>query len=118
MKPIFWQHKLHRLSLRLHPLSVIFPITKTTAAPCFSNREMPLPSGLKFACYLFNTVSIDNTCTFCPKLCVLCGMNSSVNSSPFYSILTRNFPFNPTYKQDIFFQMVSEFITSTNNDEI
>jgi ATP-dependent exoDNAse (exonuclease V) alpha subunit len=45
-------------------------------------------------------------------------MNSSVNPSPFYSILTRNFPFRPTYKQDIFFQMVSEFITNQNDDEI
>src|SRR6478672_1595993 len=63
-------------------------------------------------------ISIFTHCGFCPKVCVLCSMNSSVNSSPFYSILTRNFPFRPTYKQDIFFQMVSEFITNTNNDEI
>lgn len=41
-----------------------------------------------------------------------------MSSSSFYSILTRNFPFQPTYKQDIFFQMVSEFITNTSNDEI
>ena len=41
-----------------------------------------------------------------------------MNSSNFYSILTRNFPFQPTYKQDIFFQQIAEFITNTNNDEI
>lgn len=45
-------------------------------------------------------------------------MNLSVNPSPFYSTLTRNFPFRPTYKQDIFFQMIAEFITNKNNDEI
>ncbi len=41
-----------------------------------------------------------------------------MNSSNFYSILTRNFPFQPTYKQDIFFQQIAEFITNANNDEI
>ena len=41
-----------------------------------------------------------------------------MNSSLFYSILTRSFPFQPTYKQDIFFQQIAEFITNTNNDEI
>ncbi len=41
-----------------------------------------------------------------------------MNSSNFYSILTRNFPFQPTYKQDIFFQQIAEFITNSNNDEI
>jgi ATP-dependent exoDNAse (exonuclease V) alpha subunit len=39
-------------------------------------------------------------------------------SSSFYSILTRNFPFQPTHKQDIFFQQIAEFITNKNNDEI
>ncbi len=41
-----------------------------------------------------------------------------MNSSHFYSILTRNFPFQPTYKQDIFFKQIAEFITNSNNDEI
>jgi ATP-dependent exoDNAse (exonuclease V) alpha subunit len=41
-----------------------------------------------------------------------------MSSSQFYSILTRNFPFQPTVKQDIFFQQIAEFITNTNNNEI
>jgi ATP-dependent exoDNAse (exonuclease V) alpha subunit len=41
-----------------------------------------------------------------------------MSSSSFYSILTRNFPFQPTHKQDIFFQQIAEFITNKNNDEI
>ena len=36
----------------------------------------------------------------------------------FYSILTKNFPFNPTVKQDIFFQKIAEFITNYNNNEL
>lgn len=36
----------------------------------------------------------------------------------FYSILSRNFPFTPTVKQDIFFQKIALFIESGNNDEI
>ncbi|MDI1255322.1 MAG: AAA family ATPase [Flavobacterium sp.] len=36
----------------------------------------------------------------------------------FYNILNRNFPFNPTYKQDIFFQMVAEFVTNEKTNEI
>ncbi len=36
----------------------------------------------------------------------------------FYSILSRNFPFQPTEKQDIFFQQIAEFITNNNKDEI
>ena len=39
-------------------------------------------------------------------------------SSQFYSLLTRNFPFQPTLKQDIFFQKVASFITSNSNDTI
>ena len=39
-------------------------------------------------------------------------------SAQFYSILKKQFPFQPTVKQDIFFQKISEFITKTNNDEI
>ena len=41
-----------------------------------------------------------------------------MSSSSFYSMLTRNFPFQPTYKQDIFFQQIATFITNNNNDEI
>ncbi|AWA30883.1 ATP-dependent endonuclease [Flavobacterium magnum] len=36
----------------------------------------------------------------------------------FYAILSRNFPFQPTVKQDIFFQQVSEFVTNDKPDEI
>lgn len=41
-----------------------------------------------------------------------------MNATQFYSVLTRNFPFQPTYKQDIFFQMVAQFASNSNNDEI
>ncbi|HEU0137097.1 MAG TPA: AAA family ATPase, partial [Flavobacterium sp.] len=41
-----------------------------------------------------------------------------MSASVFYRILQRNFPFNPTVKQDLFFQQISEFITNTNNNEI
>ncbi|MBC7524025.1 MAG: AAA family ATPase [Flavobacterium sp.] len=36
----------------------------------------------------------------------------------FYAILSKNFPFNPTVKQDIFFQKISEFICNINANEI
>ena len=36
----------------------------------------------------------------------------------FYSILSKNFPFTPTVKQDIFFQKIAEFITNFNNNEV
>lgn len=36
----------------------------------------------------------------------------------FYSILSRSFPFNPTIKQDAFFQKIAAFITNTDNDAI
>ena len=39
-------------------------------------------------------------------------------SSAFYSTLRKNFPFNPTIKQDVFFQQIAEFITNTDNNEI
>ena len=39
-------------------------------------------------------------------------------SAQFYSILKKQFPFQPTVKQDVFFQKISEFITNNNNDEI
>jgi ATP-dependent exoDNAse (exonuclease V) alpha subunit len=41
-----------------------------------------------------------------------------MSSSLFYSILTKSFPFQPTYKQDIFFQQIAEFITNNDNNEI
>jgi ATP-dependent exoDNAse (exonuclease V) alpha subunit len=41
-----------------------------------------------------------------------------LNSNNFYSILSSNFPFQPTTKQDIFFQKIAIFITNTNNDEL
>src|SRR5690606_36991247 len=36
----------------------------------------------------------------------------------FYSILKQNFPFEPTQKQDIFFQQVSEFVDSSSRYDI
>jgi len=39
-------------------------------------------------------------------------------SAKFYKILSQSFPFSPTYKQDIFFQQIAEFITNENQDEI
>ncbi|WP_298117287.1 AAA family ATPase [Flavobacterium sp.] len=36
----------------------------------------------------------------------------------FYSILSQKFPFNPTIKQDAFFQKIAVFITNVNNDSI
>ena len=41
-----------------------------------------------------------------------------MNSSLFYSLLQKQFPFQQTVKQDIFFQMISIFLTNTNDDEI
>jgi ATP-dependent exoDNAse (exonuclease V) alpha subunit len=41
-----------------------------------------------------------------------------MNSQTFYSILHRKFPFQPTVKQDIFFQKIAEFITNTHTNEI
>jgi len=36
----------------------------------------------------------------------------------FYSILRKNFPFQPTAKQDIFFSKISEFISNSNKNEL
>ncbi|WP_306350372.1 ATP-dependent DNA helicase [Flavobacterium sp. '19STA2R22 D10 B1'] len=41
-----------------------------------------------------------------------------MSSGLFYAILKKKFPFQPTYKQDIFFQQIAQFVTNTNNDEI
>lgn len=41
-----------------------------------------------------------------------------MNSSFFYSLLKKQFPFTPTIKQDLFFQQIAEFCTNENNNEI
>ena len=41
-----------------------------------------------------------------------------MTSSQFYSLLYKQFLFQPTVKQDIFFQMISVFLTTTNKDEL
>ncbi|MBY8961490.1 AAA family ATPase [Flavobacterium sp. D11R37] len=41
-----------------------------------------------------------------------------MNPVQFYQILRRNFPFEPTLKQDIFLQKISAFINSDSKDEI
>jgi ATP-dependent exoDNAse (exonuclease V) alpha subunit len=41
-----------------------------------------------------------------------------MNPGQFYQILRRNFPFEPTLKQDIFLQKISTFINSDTKDEI
>lgn len=42
----------------------------------------------------------------------------SMISAQFYSILRKKFPYEPTLKQDIFFQKISVFLTDTHNDSI
>lgn len=41
-----------------------------------------------------------------------------MNSSFFYSLLKKQFPFTPTIKQDLFFQQIAEFCTNEDNNEI
>ncbi|CAM3847148.1 AAA family ATPase [Flavobacterium jumunjinense] len=41
-----------------------------------------------------------------------------MTSALFYKTLRNNFPFNPTLKQDIFFQKVADFILNNEKDEI
>ena len=41
-----------------------------------------------------------------------------MNSSLFYSLLQKKFPFTPTYKQDVFFQKISIFLTEKDNNTI
>ncbi|RYG18225.1 MAG: DUF2075 domain-containing protein [Chitinophagaceae bacterium] len=41
-----------------------------------------------------------------------------MNSTQFYFTLTRTFPFMTTVKQDLFFQMISVFLTNEKQDEI
>lgn len=41
-----------------------------------------------------------------------------MNSSLFYSILQKSFPFNPTLKQTIFFEKVANFVTNSDVNEL
>ena len=41
-----------------------------------------------------------------------------MTSSQFYSVLQKQFPFQPTVKQDIFFQKIADFLTNSNTNEI
>ena len=41
-----------------------------------------------------------------------------MNSSQFYSLLQKKFPFQPTYKQDVFFQKIAIFLTEVDNKTI
>ena len=41
-----------------------------------------------------------------------------MTSALFYKTLREKFPFNPTLKQDIFFQKIAEFVISNDKDEI
>ena len=41
-----------------------------------------------------------------------------MTSSQFYSELQKQFPFQPTVKQDIFFQKIADFLTNSNSNEI
>ena len=41
-----------------------------------------------------------------------------MNSAKFYSLLRKKFPYEPTFKQDIFFQKIAVFLTDTHNDSI
>ena len=41
-----------------------------------------------------------------------------MNSSLFYSLLLKKFPFTPTYKQDVFFQKIAIFLDEKDNNTI
>ena len=41
-----------------------------------------------------------------------------MSTKNFYSILSNNFPFNPSIKQNSFFQKIAVFLTDTNNETI
>ena len=41
-----------------------------------------------------------------------------MTSNLFYKLLRDNFPFEPTLKQDIFFQKVADFVINSSNDEL
>ena len=41
-----------------------------------------------------------------------------ITSSLFYKLLHQNFLFQPTVKQNLFFQKIADFLIATSNDEI
>ncbi len=41
-----------------------------------------------------------------------------MTSSQFYSLLRQQFPFQPTVKQDVFFQQIADFVTNNNKNEL
>ena len=41
-----------------------------------------------------------------------------MTSNQFYSVLQKQFPFQPTVKQDVFFQKIADFLTNSNSNEI
>lgn len=41
-----------------------------------------------------------------------------MQSQKFYSILIQNFPFQPTVKQDIFFQKIADYVSNSEQNEI
>jgi ATP-dependent exoDNAse (exonuclease V) alpha subunit len=41
-----------------------------------------------------------------------------MSQSLFYNTLCRDFPYRPTYKQDVFFREIADFLTDTRNDTI
>lgn len=41
-----------------------------------------------------------------------------MKTAEFYSVLKKEFPFVPTIKQDVFFQMIATFSTSPHNDDL
>jgi len=41
-----------------------------------------------------------------------------ITSGEFYSVLQKQFPFQPTAKQDIFLKQIADFITNQNTDEV
>nr|WP_294776005.1 AAA family ATPase [uncultured Flavobacterium sp.] len=41
-----------------------------------------------------------------------------MTSSQFYSLLRQQFPFQPTVKQDVFFQQIAHFVTNSNKNEL
>ncbi len=41
-----------------------------------------------------------------------------MSARQFYTFLTQSFPFQPTHKQEIFFQQIAQFLTNTDANEI
>ena len=52
------------------------------------------------------------------KILYLASFHASSKMSPnsFYNVLKSNFPFQPTYRQDLFFKDISDFIATESND--